>query len=106
MNPAKPAQAMGLRGLSWCSTGNGTEPVSLDLAVWSKDPIPLPESLPSPAAWAQSGAELALEGEGWHILVMPGDDEPDDEVLSVLPEAQRVVYVTLEPIGAPTGAYL
>ena len=79
--------------------------MSMDLAVWSPVAISLPDVLPSRAEWVETASELALEGEGWQILALIGDDSPPHEVLQKLPGAKVVVYVTLEPIGAPESAY-
>ena len=78
--------------------------MSMDLAVWSKGPIPLPQSLPQ-RDWVSSGPGFALETDEWQILVMHGDDQAPEEVLSALADAASPVFVTLEPIGAPAEAY-
>jgi hypothetical protein len=45
-------------------------------------------------------------GDGWHVLVMSAEDRPSSAVLQKLPDAAHVAYVTLEPIGADSAAYI
>ena len=55
--------------------------------------------------WEAFDDEWSYDGETWQILVQAGDDEPESSVLSKLPNARRVFYVTLEPIGAEPEGY-
>ena len=79
--------------------------MSMDLAVWVQEEVQLPAALPDPASWTGTESEWAFEDEGWHVLVQPADDLPDEEITTHLPDAKRVFYITLEPIGAPLEAY-
>jgi hypothetical protein len=78
--------------------------MSMDLSVWCPATPSLPAVLPS-GEWVQTGSEFALEGDGWHVLALLGTEAPPQEVLERLPSATSVVYITLEPIGAPDEAY-
>ncbi|HEY1787287.1 MAG TPA: hypothetical protein VGJ73_03990 [Verrucomicrobiae bacterium] len=79
--------------------------MSMDLAVWSARPFNLPAELPQSSAWEHAANEFAFSGKGWHVLVLPSEDEPDEEVVSKLPDAAHVAYVSLEPIGADAAGY-
>jgi hypothetical protein len=79
--------------------------MSMDLAVWSAQPFDLPKQLPKSNSWKRTGKEFAYSGKGWHVLVMCSDDEPDENIVSKLPGAAHVAYVTLEPIGADKAGY-
>ena len=77
----------------------------MDLAVWSTRPFDLATQLPQSGAWKRYDREFAFEGNGWHVLVLCSDDEPDEIIVSKLPGAAHVAYVTLEPIGADAAGY-
>ena len=79
--------------------------MSMDLAVWVQEEVQLPAALPDPSSWTVTESEWAFEGEGWQVLVLAADDLPEEEITTHLPNAKRVFYVTLEPIGAPDEAY-
>ncbi len=79
--------------------------MSMDLEVWSKAAFRLPKQLPEAGNWQLLGDEWAYDGGEWQILVVVGDDAPQDSVTAKLPEAAQAAYVSLEPIGAPPEAY-
>ena len=81
--------------------------MSMDLSVWSSCEIELPSALPDSSAWVSYGGEFAYEQEEWQVLVLLGEDEePDESILQMLPKAKYAYYVTLEPIGSSSEAYL
>ncbi len=79
--------------------------MSMDLEVWSPRPFKLPHQLPKTGFWNLEVDEWAYEGNGWHILVLAGETEPDGHILERLPDAKYVAYVNLEPIGADSDGY-
>lgn len=80
--------------------------MSMDLAVLSTKPFNLPAQLPKSKAWKCIGKEFAFSSKGWHVLVLCSDeDEPDENIVSKLPGAAHVAYVTLEPIGVDAAGY-
>ncbi|PLX95335.1 MAG: hypothetical protein C0620_04450 [Desulfuromonas sp.] len=79
--------------------------MSMDLAVWSDGEILLQNVLPESSAWVSYQEELAYEKESWQVLVMPGSETPEVEVLQKFPKASKVYYVTLEPISAGPEGY-
>jgi hypothetical protein len=80
--------------------------MSVDLSVWSSKPFELPGQLPQPGSWQHFAKEWCFAGDGWHVLVMSAEDRPSSAVLQKLPDAAHVAYVTLEPIGADSAAYI
>ena len=80
--------------------------MSMDLAVWSARSFNLPAELPKSRDWKRTGKEFAFSAKGWHVLVLPSDeDEPESNIVEKLPGAAQVAYVTLEPIGADAAGY-
>jgi hypothetical protein len=79
--------------------------MSMDISVWSTGPFELPNQLPTPRQWRLYASEWTLDGVGWHIQVLPAEDDPSTRVLQRLPGASHVAYVTLEPIGADNIGY-
>jgi len=79
--------------------------MSMDLAVWSERPFELPRQLPKADSWKCYGKEFAFEGDGWQVTVLCAIDTADVSVVSKLPTAKHVAYVTLEPIGADAPGY-
>ncbi len=79
--------------------------MSTDLRVWSKGPFHLQQQLSEADNWQLNGEEWTFEGDGWQLLVIPGNGVPEDLIVAKLPDAANVVYITLEPIGAPAEAY-
>ena len=79
--------------------------MSMDLSVWCNEDFQLPNLLPNANEWRAYGEEWAYEGNGWQILVLKGEEEPEAEIKEKLPNASSVIYVTLEPIGADADGY-
>lgn len=80
--------------------------MSMDLSVWSTKPFNLPAQLPQSKAWKRDPHEFAFRKKRWQVLVQCSDeDEPEENILSKLPGAAHVAYVTLEPIGADAAGY-
>ena len=77
----------------------------MDLSVWSDIDLQLPNLLPHSTEWKAYGEEWAFEGNGWQVLVLKGDEQPDKQILKKFPAASKVIYVTLEPIGAGKDGY-
>lgn len=85
----------------WRKTSN----MSMDLAVWAPRAFDLPGQLPRADEWVEHRGEYSFEGQGWQVLVMRGDEDPDPSVQDALPEGRHVAYVTLEPMGADRSGY-
>lgn len=80
--------------------------MSMDLEVWSELEFDLNSWLPAEEGWEQSGDEWSCEGEGWQVLVNRDQaEERPASVTGVLPGANYIAYITLEPIGADPKGY-
>jgi hypothetical protein len=79
--------------------------MSMDLAVWSTRPFNFPAELPQSDSWERYGEEFSFEGDGWQVVVLSEQSEPEAPVVQKLPGASFVAYVTLEPIGAESDGY-
>ena len=79
--------------------------MSMDLAVWSPREFDFPAELPRSNMWTRYSEEFAYEGDGWQVLVMPEQSEPDASVVHKLPDAKFVAWISLEPIGAGPDGY-
>lgn len=78
----------------------------MDLSVWSTRPFKLPDQLPKSREWKRAGKEYAYLKKSWQVLVLCSEeDEPEENILSKLPGAAQVAYITLEPIGAGPDGY-
>jgi len=79
--------------------------MGMDPAVWSTRNFNFPAELPQSGSWERYGEEFSFEGEGWLVQVLPERSEPDPAIVQVLPGANFVAYVTLEPIGPGPDGY-
>ncbi len=83
--------------------------VSYDLSVWCVDPFTDAAGLPDRHRWSLHGDQWSREGKGWLLNAGPSvavtaEDIPE-QVEPLLPGIQHVVYLTLEPSGAPEAAF-
>ena len=79
--------------------------MSMDLAVWSTREFNFPEDLPRATMWTRYDDEFAFEGDGWQLLVLSEESEPDAPVVNKLPDANFIASITLEPIDAGPDGY-
>ena len=79
--------------------------MSMDLSVWCSNDVKLPSQLPSSTEWHNYDNEWAYEGDGWQVLAMEGNENPTKEIKTKFPKASKIIYVTLEPIGADKVGY-
>lgn len=83
--------------------------VSLDVEVWVRRPALVSSALMAASSdWEHDEQEYVLEDDGWQLLVAAAElGEPADADPAIAPAldgSEHVVYLTLEPIGAPRAA--
>jgi hypothetical protein len=79
--------------------------MSMDLAVWSTRDFNFPAQLPRSSLWKRYDEEFAFEADQWQVSVLFEESEPDPMVVSKLPDANFVAWISLEPIGAGPDGY-
>lgn len=55
--------------------------------------------------WKRYGEEFSFDGDGWQVSVLSEQSEPDPSIVHMLPGANFVAYISLEPIGAGPDGY-
>ncbi len=79
--------------------------MSYDVSIWCTEPFDDPRVLPTPEKWQAADGGWRYEGRGWLLRVQASakiwDEDIPDEVVGALPGIAHVVYVCLEPLGAP-----